>query len=271
MDKARYLCDFIEFKMAELAALKASMAPTAGPSWLATPPPPPPPAAQGEQGLETEVVSIVEEPTAFLALLEDNKGWSADESWEAMDGSNMDKMLASSVKPSTAVKYGHIWDKWVFFATSHHINVMPPEVRALEIFIADTAKLSGSAGVSTMAAAAVAHFCALEGFGSPFRCPRLRKILRGIRLSFGKAATPRKPFLPEHIVSFMLLVRRGTLREWRAALPLVLCYQQLLRGAECFDLNGSHVERLPAFFLVEIATSKNHFSESFLSESFSSE
>jgi hypothetical protein len=144
MDEACYLCDFIKFKMAELAALKASMAPTAGPSWLATPPPPPPPppAAQGEQGLETEVVTLVEEPTAFLALLEDNEGWSADESWEAMDGSNVDKMLASSVKPSTAVKYGHIWDKWVVFATSHHVDVMPPEVRALEIFIADTADLS---------------------------------------------------------------------------------------------------------------------------------
>jgi hypothetical protein len=260
MDEARYLCDFIEYKMAELAALKASTAPTAGLSWLATPPPPPPPppAAQGEQGLETEVASIVEEPTAFLALLEDNKGWSADESWEAMDGSNVDKMLASSVKPSTAAKYGRIWDKWVLFATSHNVNIMPPEVRALEIFIADTAELSGSAGVATTAAAAVAHFCALEGFASLFGCPRFGKILRGIRSSFGKAATPRKPFLPEHIVSFMLLARRGTLREWRSALPLVLCYQQLLRGAECFDLNGSHVERLPAFFRVEIATSKNH-------------
>jgi hypothetical protein len=56
----------------------------------------------------------------------------------------------------------------------------------------------------------------------------------------------------------MLLAHRGTLREWRSALPLVLCYQQLLRGAECVDLNGSHVECLPAFFRVEIAMSKNH-------------
>jgi hypothetical protein len=175
-----------------------------------------------------------------------------------MDGSNVDKMLASSVKPLTGAKYGRIWDKWVVFATSHSVDIMPPEVRALEIFIADTAKLSGSAGVATTAAAAVTHFCALEGFVSPFGCPRFGKILRGIRSSFGKAVTPRKPFLLEHIVSFMLLARRGTLREWRSALPLVLCYQQLLRGAECFDLNGSRIERLLAFFWVEIATSKNH-------------
>jgi hypothetical protein len=97
-----------------------------------------------------------------------------------------------------------------------------------------------------------------ERFRSPFGCPRLGKILRGIGSSFGKAATPRKPFLPEHNVSFMLLACQGTLREWRSALPLVLCYQQLLRRAECFDLNGSHFERLPAFFRVEIAMSKNH-------------
>jgi hypothetical protein len=193
MEEARYLCDFIEFKMAELAALKASMAPTTGPLWLAAPPPPPPPppAAQGEQGLETEGASIVEEPTAFLALLEDDEGWSADESWEAMDGSNVDKMLASSVKPSTAAKYGRIWDKWVVFATSHSVDIMPSEIRALEIFIADTAELSGSAEVAATAAAAVAHFCALEGFVTPFGCPRFGKILRGIRSSFGKAATPR--------------------------------------------------------------------------------
>jgi hypothetical protein len=114
MDEARYLCDFIDYKMAELTALKASTAPAGGPSRLAAPPPPPPSAsAQGEQGLETEIVSVVEEPrpTAFLAVLEDDEGWLADESWEAMDGSNVDKMLALSVKPSTAVKYGCIWDK----------------------------------------------------------------------------------------------------------------------------------------------------------------
>jgi hypothetical protein len=35
-------------------------------------------------------------------------------------------------------------------------------------------------------------------------------------------------------VTFMNLARKGTLREWRAALPLSLCFQQLLRGVECF-------------------------------------
>jgi hypothetical protein len=43
---------------------------------------------------------------------------------------------------------------------------MPPEVRALEIFIVDTAELSGSACMATTAAAAVAHFCAREGIMS---------------------------------------------------------------------------------------------------------
>jgi hypothetical protein len=50
----------------------------------------------------------------------------------------------------------------------------------------------------------------------------------------------------------MLLARRGSLKEWQAALPLALCFQQLLRGAECYNLNGSNVERMPEFFRVEV-------------------
>jgi hypothetical protein len=46
-------------------------------------------------------------------------------------------MLASSVKLATASKYGRIWDKWAAFATFHEVEIMPPEVRALEIFIVD--------------------------------------------------------------------------------------------------------------------------------------
>jgi hypothetical protein len=101
---------------------------------------------------------------------------------------------------------------------------MPPEVRALEIFIIDTAELSGSADVATTSAAAVAHFCARGGIVSPFGCPRFGKILRGIKNTHGKAARPRKPFTPDHIVMFMLLARGGSLKEWRAALPLALCF-----------------------------------------------
>jgi hypothetical protein len=197
-------------------------------------------------------------PTAFDALYDEDDGWSADESWEVMDAGNVDKLLASSAKKATAVKYGRIWDKWAVFAAVHYIEAMPPEVRGLEIFIADTAELSGLAGVATTAAAAVAHFCALEGYVSPFGCPRFGKLLRGIRNAHGKAARPKKPFTPDHIVTFMLLARRGLLREWRSALPLVLCFQQLLRGAECFDLNGSNMTRMPNFFRVEVETSKNH-------------
>jgi hypothetical protein len=210
---------------------------------------------------ETEIFASSHEdvrPTAFDALYDEDDGWSADESWEVMDAGNVDKLLASSVKKATAVKYGRIWDKWAIFAAVHYIEAMPPEVRGLEIFIADTAELSGSAGVATTAAAAVAHYCALEGYVSPFGCPRFGKLLRGIRNAHGKAARPKKPFTPDHIVTFMLLARRGSLREWKSALPLVLCFQQLLRGAECFDLNGSNVTRMPDFFSVEVETSKNH-------------
>jgi hypothetical protein len=61
----------------------------------------------------------------------------------------------------------------------------------------------------------------------------------------------------EHVIEFMKAARVGLLLDWRAALPLALCYQQLLRGAECFDLNGSNVVRHPGFFLVQVQSSKN--------------
>jgi hypothetical protein len=93
--------------------------------------------------------------------------------------SGVDRMLGASVKPLTVIKYGRIWDKWVAFSTFHEVEVMPPDVCALEIFLVDSAELSGSTGVAHTAAAAVAHFCVLKGFVSPSKFPRIGKILRG--------------------------------------------------------------------------------------------
>jgi hypothetical protein len=180
-----------------------------------------------------------------------------DDDASSMDAANVDEMLKRSVKPSTMNKYSRLWDKWVAFANYHEVETMPPDPRELEIFIADSAELSGLAGVANSTAAAVAHFIALEGYESLFSSPRFSKILRGVKAAFGKAARPKKPFLREHIVTFMSHARRGSLLDWRAALPLALCYQQLLRGAECFELNGSNVIRHPNFVMVEVDSSKN--------------
>jgi hypothetical protein len=140
--------------------------------------------------------------------------WSADEAVgdPLLGSSSVDKMLSSSVKPATARKYSRIWDKWVAFAASHGVEIMPPDFRALEIFVADSAEFLGSSGVALTAVAAVAHFSALQGFGSPCEFPRFGKLLRGICLTHGKAAMPKNPFTPSHIVSFMNLGRSGTLR-----------------------------------------------------------
>jgi hypothetical protein len=52
--------------------------------------------------------------------------------------------------------------------------------------------------------------------------------------------------------------RAGSLLDWRAALPLALCYQELLRGADCFELNGANIARHPGFFLVDVDLDKNN-------------
>jgi hypothetical protein len=186
-------------------------------------------------------------------------GWTADEALESLDSANVDKMLASSVKPAMASKYSRVWDRLVAFATFHVVKVMPPEIWALEIFVTDAAVFSRSSGVALTAAAAVAHFSALQGFASPCEFPRFGKILRGIKLLFGKAPTSKDPFTPEHVVKFMNLARKGTLREWRDTLPLALCFQELLRGVECFDLTGKNVAwYVDGYFQLTVETSKNN-------------
>jgi hypothetical protein len=177
---------------------------------------------------------------------------------ESADASNVDRMLELSVKPATLKKYSGHWDKWAWFALAYVIDIMPPDMRGLEIYIADLAELSGSANVVSLATASVAHFCACEGFPSPFTAPRMSKLMRGIKLTYGKAAKPKKPFTIEHILGFMEQAQNGSVAEWRAAFPLVLCFQQLLRGAECFNLNGGNVTRLADRFHVVVETAKNH-------------
>jgi hypothetical protein len=61
------------------------------------------------------------------------------------------------------------------------------------------------------------------------------------------------PFNKGHITKFMDTDRAGTILDWRAALPMALCFQQLLRGAECFGLTGANVTRHFDYFMVEVA------------------
>jgi hypothetical protein len=64
----------------------------------------------------------------------------------------------------------------------------------------------------------------------------------------------------------MNLARKGTFREWRAALPLALCFQQLLRGVECFDLDGSNSSRHADFFRVPVDDSRPNCVGVFMSD-----
>jgi hypothetical protein len=157
-------------------------------------------------------------------------GTVTDDDDATLDGTNVELMLEKSVKPSTREKYSCLWDKWVAFSIFHGLSMMPPEMRGLDIFLVDSADLSGSAGVANSTAAAMAHFCALEGYHSPFTSPRFAKILRAICLSHGKVAKPRMPFNKGHITKFMDTARAGSILDWRVALPMARCFQQLLRG-----------------------------------------
>jgi hypothetical protein len=82
--------------------------------------------------------------------------------------------------------------------------------------------------------------------------------MRGIRNRYLKPVRPKKPFTRRDIIKFMTMARTGSLMDWRAAFPLALCFQQLLCGAECFDLNGSNIARHDGFFRVVVESSKNH-------------
>jgi hypothetical protein len=185
-------------------------------------------------------------------------GTVTDDNNATLDSANVEMMLEKSMKPSTREKYSRLWDKWVAFSIFHELSTMPPEMRGLEIFLLDLADLSGSAGLANSTPPAVAHFCALEGYHSPFTSPRFAKILRAICLLHGKVAKPRMPFNKGHITNIMDTERAGTILDWRAALPMALWCQQQLRGAECFGLTGANVTRHFHYFMVEVAEAKNN-------------
>jgi hypothetical protein len=198
LDKAQVLVDFIKSKLTELEALgSVDVVPVHG-------------------GADAPCRGNNDRP--------DNSD-SPDDNSNVPNDSNVDRMLENSVKPATLVQYSHAWDKWADFASYYDLEVMPPEVRGLEIFLADLAELTGSLGVTSMNAAVVTHFCALEGFDSLFAFPRFGKIMRGIKASYGKEAKPKRPFTTDDIVKFMRKARSGSLKDWRAALPLALCFQ----------------------------------------------
>jgi hypothetical protein len=141
-------------------------------------------------------------------------GTVTDDEDVMLDGTNVELMLERSVKLSTREKYSRLWYQWVAVSIFHELSTMPPEMRGLEIFLVDSAELSGSAGVANSTAGAMAHFCALEGYHSPFTSPRFSKILRAIRLAHGKVAKPRMPFNKDHIMTFMDTARAGTILDW---------------------------------------------------------
>jgi hypothetical protein len=70
------------------------------------------------------------------------------------------------------------------------VEVLPPDMRALEIFVSDTGEFSGSAGVMNSLAAAVAHFCALEGIFLHSRRPGFRRFFAESRIPLVEQPSP---------------------------------------------------------------------------------
>jgi hypothetical protein len=230
--EAASLCSSIQVQLAELAAMEAAGATeieagpsdmasfhSAGSSGMAPSPSTPctstaatitPVRARATRATKT---STPIRPSSEVEGDYEDFGTVTDDEDVTLDGTNVELMLERSVKPSTREKYSRLWDKWVAFSIFHELSTMPPEMRGLEIFLVDSAELSGSAGVANSTAAAVAHFCALEGYHSPFTSPRFAKILRAIRLAHGKVAKPRMPFNKGHIMTFMDTARAGTMLD----------------------------------------------------------
>jgi hypothetical protein len=270
--EAASLCSLIQDQLAKLAAMEAAGATkvVAGTSSVKPSPAVPgtsaaamiTPARKGTPSRATRSTKT-STPVRPSSEVEDDGdyqdfGTITDDDEAALDSTNVELMLEKSVKSSPREKYSRLWDNWVAFSIFHGLSTMPPEMRGLEIFLMDLADLSGSAGKANFTAAAVAHFCALEGSHSPFTSPRFTKILRAICLSHGKVAKPRMPFNKGHITKFIDTARAGTILDWRAALPMALCFPQLLRGAECFGLTRANVTRHFDYFMVEVAQAKNN-------------
>jgi hypothetical protein len=205
IEEVHALCEVIRTKWAALAtienlivgkaALVAAEAPVAETFT---------PQQAGPSGLQTSTPGDND-----WGYLIDSKG--------VLDASNVDWMLEKSVQGSTLCKYSGHWDKSVQFATYHQVKVMPTDMRGLEIFVADTAEILGSAGVAGATTAAVAHFCNLEGYETPFTTPRFSKIMQGIWNRYSKPVRPKKPFTRGNIIKFMTMSRTGSLMDWRAA------------------------------------------------------
>jgi hypothetical protein len=241
--RAEALCDVVQYQLEELAAAEELLS-----------------VVEAIKAAEMAALAP-ESPIASGSGIATSTPRTASSDNDSDGDTSVARMLTNSVKPSTFKQYARHWDKWVDYSVLHQVEVMPPDMRALEMFVADTAELSGSAGVANMTSASVAHFCALESYPSPFITPRFAKILRGIKLSFAKPVKPKLPFSREDVQLLMSTARlSGSLMDWRAALPLALCFQQLLRGSEAFDLNGGNVWRSPddSFFRVVVECSKNH-------------
>jgi hypothetical protein len=171
--EAASLCSSIQVQLAELAAMEAAGATEieAGSSGMVSSP-----SAPGTSTAATITpvraramkTSTPLRPSSEVEGDYEDFGTVTD---ATLDGTNVELMLGRSLKPSTREKYSRLWDKWVAFSIFHELSTMPPEMRGLEIFLVDSAELSGSAGVANSTAAAVAHFCALEGYHSPFTSP----------------------------------------------------------------------------------------------------
>jgi hypothetical protein len=79
--------------------------------------------------LPVEVQEVPAEPLYEVEnlVIDGAVDWAPDDGGvNHLDPTSVDRMLASSVKPATASKYGRIWDKWAAFAAFQEVEIMPP-------------------------------------------------------------------------------------------------------------------------------------------------
>jgi hypothetical protein len=153
--EAASLCSSIQVQLAELAAMEAAGATEieAGTSGMVSSPLAP--------GTSTATITPVRGVTSARATratktltpmrpsLEvegeyEDFGTVTDDNDATLDDTNVELMLERSAKSSTREKYSRLWDKWVAFSNFHELSTMPPEMRGLEIFLVDSARLKGT-------------------------------------------------------------------------------------------------------------------------------
>lgn len=170
------------------------------------------------------------------------------------DRISLQKIIGASVADSTRKKYEILWERWVTYAKSHRMDILPARPQDIVLFFARLSR-SRCKTVCAATSAAISWFHLASGFDSPTSSPFVRTTLAGIKRLFASPPRRMEPLTLE-LIKKVVNDQGYKLEDWQFKFYCVIAFFGFFRFSDMVHFKVLDVRIINETLIITVPRSK---------------